>query len=143
MKKRILPILAALAAVLLSTACSTNQAIASATFIAAEVTTTAILQKNPQLLPLAQTLVDDWQKFQLGKLTAQDEADLLKQITAATSKKMTPVQAALLDGAVQQILANQNVTAPTALSGAAAAVITDVMNGVARALVIYVAPPTG
>jgi hypothetical protein len=88
-----------------------------------------------------QLLVTDWNKFQGGTLTSADEAGLLQSIVAATKNKLTPVQAALLDGATQQILANTNTTAPTPLGGAAAAIITDVMNGVAREILIYTTPP--
>jgi hypothetical protein len=123
--------------------CSANtcsQAQASAAYVAAEVSAAAILQHNPALLPTMQLLVADWNKFQLGTLTAADEAGLLKNITAATAQKLSPTEAALLDGAVQQILANQNATAPTPLNGAAGAIITDVMNGVAREIVVYTTP---
>ena len=122
------------------TACNTTQVGASAAFIGAEVATTQILAKNPKLLPVAQAIVTDWASFKGGKLTAADEAVLLQQIVAATKGQVTPTEAALLDGAVQQILANQNATAPTPLQGAAGAIVTDVVNGVARAIAIYTPP---
>jgi len=128
------------AAILLASACQMNQAEASGTYIAAEVATAAILQSNPALYPTLQLLVTDWNHFQLGTITQADEIALLQQVVAATNAKISPTQAALLDGAVQQVLANRNSTAPTPLSGAAGAIITDVMNGVGRELSIYQAP---
>jgi hypothetical protein len=122
------------------TACQTAQLEASAAYIGAEVATAQILQKNPKLLPVAQTLVTDWNLYQGGKLTAADEAALLQQIVAAAKSQVTPTEAALLDGAVQQILANQNTTAPTPLAGAAGAIITDVINGVSREITVYTTP---
>lgn len=128
------------AAVLGLTACNTAQLGASAAYIGAEAATAQILQKNPSLLPVAQLLVADWTKFQGGKLSAQDEASLLQAIVAATKGKLNPSEAALLDGATQQVLANQNATAPTPLQGAAGAIITDVINGVAREIVVFQTP---
>jgi len=58
-------------------------------------------------------------------------------VVTATGQKLSPAQAALLDGSVQQILANQNATAPTPLGGAAAAIVSDVIGGVSRGLVVY------
>jgi hypothetical protein len=117
------------------------------TYIAAEASAAAILQHNPGLLPTMQLLVSDWAKFQGGTLTTADEATLLQSIVAATKQKLSPVEAATLDGACQQIIANTNTTAPTALGGAANAIISDVMNGVAREIVVYTTPapstPTG
>lgn len=139
MKNIISLIIAALA--LAFTGCQLPQIEASATYIGAEAATAAILQKNPQALPAIKLLVADWGKYQGGTLTGTDEALLLQQIVAATKQSLTPVQAATLDGAVQQILANVNTTAPTPLGGAAAAVVTDLINGVAREVTIYV-PPT-
>src|ERR1700753_4398147 len=123
MKKLLLASIA-IFALIANQACTTSQAIASATYIAAEVATAQILAKNPKVLPTAKLIVADWQSFQLGKLSAQDEATLLNSIVTATNKQLTPSQAALLDGAVQQILANQNTTAPTMLHGAAGAGVT-------------------
>lgn len=120
--------------------CQSAQAGASAAYIAAEVGTTQILQKHQELIPVAASIVKDWSAFQGGHFSAADEAGLLQQIVASTKGQVTPTQAALLDGAVQQILANQNATAPTPLQGAAGAIITDVINGIARALVIYTPP---
>jgi hypothetical protein len=131
-----------LAAAFALSACALNQAEASGAYIAAEVSATAILQKNPSLLPVMSLLAADWGKLQAGTLLPSDQVTLLQQIVAATKGKLSPTQAALLDGAVQQMLANTNATAPTPLGGAAAAIITDVMNGVARAVVIYQTPPT-
>jgi len=130
----------ALGVLSLTCACNGPQAAASGAYIAAEAATAQLITKNPALVPVAQALVVDWNKFQGGKLTAQDEAALLQQIVAATKGKLSPAQAAALDGAVQQILANQNATAPTPLQGAAGAIITTVMNGVARELVINGTP---
>lgn len=139
--KKLLLLCSMLAASLFAvTACTDAQLLASGTYIAAEVATTQLITKNPSLLPTAQLLVADWSKFQLGKLTATDEAGLLNNIVAATKSKLSPTQAALLDGAVQQLLANQNASAPTPLTGASAAIVTDVMNGVARAIVVYQTP---
>jgi hypothetical protein len=109
---------------------------ASATFIAAEAATAALLEKQPQVLPTLKLLVADWAKFQLGQLTQTDEATLLQSIASATALKLDPIEAALLDGATQQVLSNTNASAPTPLSGAAAAIITDLMNGIARELAI-------
>jgi hypothetical protein len=131
----------ALAAGLLLSACQTSQLEASATYIAAEVATTAIIQKNPKVIPVVTQLTQDWVKYQGGTLSATDETALLQSIVNGTKGQLTPVQAALLDGATQQILANQNNSAPTPLQGAAAAIVTDVMNGAARAVAIYT-PPT-
>jgi hypothetical protein len=125
---------------LILSACQLPQIEASATYIGAEAATAALLQKQPQALLPLQSLVADWHKYQLGTLTTSDEAVLLQQITTATKAKLDPVAAATLDGAVQQILANVNTTAPTPLGGAAAAIITDLMNGVARELTVYVPP---
>lgn len=130
----------ALAAGLLLSACQTPQLEASATYIAAEVATTAIIQKNPKLIPVVTLLTQDWVKYQGGTLSASDETALLQQIVVGTKNQLTPVQAALLDGATQQIVANQNNTAPTPLQGAAAAIVSDVMNGAARAVAIYTPP---
>jgi len=41
---------------------------------------------------------------------------------------------------VQQILANQNATAPTPLQGAAGAIIQTVVNGIERAIVVAQTP---
>lgn len=139
MKKLIIATIAVFA-LLANEACTSAQAIASGTYIAAEIATAQILAKNPRVLPLAKLIVSDWQSFQLGKLSAQDEATLLNSIVAATNKQLTPGQAALLDGAVQQILANQNTTAPTMLTGAAAAAVTTVVNGISRAIQVYETP---
>jgi len=130
----------ALLSLSLFSACQTAQLEASGAYIAAEAATAGILQKHPDYLPTAKLLVSDWQKYQLGTLTASDETTLLQSIVAATKGNLTPVQAALLDGATQQIIANQNVTAPTPLQGGAAAIITDVMNGVARETQIFQVP---
>ena len=54
----------ALAAGLLLSACQTPQLEASATYIAAEVATTAIIQKNPKLIPVVTLLTQDWVKYQ-------------------------------------------------------------------------------
>ena len=128
------------AALLGVTACQTAQLEASAAYIASEAATAAIVAKNPQSVPVFQALVHDWNAFQGGKLTAQDEANLLNQVVAATKGSVTPTEAALLDGAVQQILANQNATAPTPLQGAAGAIIQTVVNGIARELVVNGTP---
>ena len=122
------------------TACNTAQIQASAAYIGAEVATTQLITKNPALIPVAQAIVNDWAKFQGGKLTAADEAGLLQQVVAATKGQVTPTEAALLDGAVQQILANQNATAPTPLQGAAGAIIQTVVNGIDRAIVVAQTP---
>ena len=111
---------------------------ASATFIGAEAATAALLQSKPAVLPTLKLLVADWAKFQLGQLTQADEATLLQSIASSTAASLTPVEAALLDGATQQILANTNASAPTPLDGSSAAIITDMMNGIARELAIYV-----
>ena len=139
MKTKLVTFLAVAAGLVLS-ACNTAQVEASAAYVGAEVATTAIISKNPSLIPVAQAIVTDWTAFQGGKLTGAQEAGLLQQIVTATKGSVTPTEAALLDGAVQQILANQNATAPTPLQGAAGAIITDVVNGVARANTIFVAP---
>lgn len=128
------------AALLGVTACQTAQLEASAAYIASEAATAAIVAKNPQSVPVFQALVHDWNAFQGGKLTAQDEANLLNQVVAATKGSVTPTEAALLDGALQQILANQNATAPTPLQGAAGAIIQTVVNGIARELVVNGTP---
>jgi hypothetical protein len=113
---------------------------ASATYVAAEAVTAELISKEPQTLPTLQLIVADWAKFQGGKLSATDEATLLNSIVQATGKHLNPFTAAVLDGAVQQVLANQNATAPSPLTGAAAAAITDVVNGIARAVVVATAP---
>lgn len=125
---------------LLLPACQLPQIEASATYIGAETATAAILQKNPSVLPALKLLTADWAKYQGGTLTSTDEAALLQSIVSATKAKLTPTEAAVLDGATQQILANQNSTAPTPLGGAAAAIITDLINGVARGIVVYTTP---
>ena len=139
MKTKIASVLL-VAAGLVLTACNVAQVEASGAYIAAEAATAAILQKNPSVLPVAQAIVADWAAFQGGKLTAADEAGLLQQIVSATKGSVTPTEAALLDGAVQQILANQNSTAPTPLQGAAGAIIQTVVNGMARAVTVYTTP---
>lgn len=137
MKKIIIPsILAACA--LVFAAC--QQVTASGIYIGAETATAAILKKNPSVLPTLKLLTADWSKYQGATLTANDEAALLQSIVSATKQSVTPEEAALLDGAVQQILANQNATAPTALSGGAAAIISTVMNGISREIVVYTTP---
>lgn len=138
MKSILLTLIALLA--LAFTGCSTPQIEASAAYVAAEAATAAILQKNPAALPTVQLLVSDWGKFQGGTLTSANEATLLQSIVAATGKSLTPTEAAVLDGATQQVLANQNASAPTPIGGAAAAIITDVINGAARAVVVYTTP---
>jgi hypothetical protein len=129
-----------LASAFVLSACNTAQVQASAAYIAAEAATAAIIAKNPQTVPVFQALVTDWAKFQGGKLTASDEAALLNQVVAATKGSVTPTEAAVLDGAVQQILANQNATAPTPLQGAAAAIVQTLINGIARELVVNGTP---
>ena len=79
------------------TACNTAQIQASAAYIGAEVATTQLITKNPALIPVAQAIVNDWAKFQGGKLTAADEAGLLQQVVAATKGQVTPTEAALLE----------------------------------------------
>ena len=139
MKTRLLAFLIA-ACSLGVTACQTAQIEASGLYIAAETATAAVLKKNPQVLPTLKLLTADWAKYQGGTLTSADEATLLQTIVTATKQQLTPTEAALLDGATQQILANQNTTAPTALGGAAASIITDLMNGISREIVVYTTP---
>ena len=130
-----------LAAVLCATGCvNLPQAEASAVYIAAETATAAIIAKNPSVIPTVNLLVADWKAYQGGTLTQAQEATLLQSIVTATKGQLTPTEAAALDGATQQILANTNTTAPTPLGGAAAAIITTVMNGAARAVAIYTPP---
>ena len=139
MKTNPIALLLLLPALLIS-ACQLPQAEASATYVGAEVAAATLLQKNPSLLPVMQLLTQDWVKYQGGTLTSTDEAKLLQQIVSATKATLTPTQAALLDGATQQLLANTNASAPTPLGGAAAAIITDLMSGVAREIVVYTTP---
>lgn len=134
-------ILAILLSAISFTGCATAQLEASGVYIAAEGVTAAILQHNPAALPTLQLLVADWNKFQGGTLTSTDEATLLQSIVTQMKGKLSATDAALLDGATQQVLANRNTTAPTPLQGAAGAILQTVMNGVARELVIY-SPPT-
>jgi hypothetical protein len=141
MKTRILSVVS-LAVGLALTACNVAQLESSGAYIASEAATAAILAKNPSVLPIAQAVVADWAAFQGGKLSAANEAALLQQVVAATKGAVTPTEAALLDGAVQQILANQNATAPTPLQGAAGAIIQTVVNGIQRAVTVYTTPPT-
>lgn len=129
-----------LVAILGLTACQLNQAEASATYIAAEAATASLIAKNPAAIPAVKALVSDWTKFENGTITPADEVALLQTIVTATKAKLSPTEAAILDGAVQQILANQNATAPTPLQGAAGSVISTVLNGAGRALAI--AAPT-
>lgn len=126
----------AIAALAFLTACQLNQAEASATYVAAEAATADLISKHPEYVPAVKALVADWTKFENGTITPQDEVTLLQTIVTATKAKLTPTEAAVLDGAVQQILANQNATAPTPLKGAAGAVISTVLNGAGRALTI-------
>lgn len=135
-----IPSVVILAGALALTACNTAQVESSAAFVGAEVATTQIISKNPALIPVAQAIVTDWTAFQGGKLTSVQEAGLLQQVVAATKGQVTPTEAALLDGAVQQILANQNATAPTPLQGAAGAIIQTVVNGIQRAIVVAQTP---
>ena len=121
--------------------CNAPQAEASAAYIAAETGTAALIAKNPKLIQPISLLTADWPKYLAGTLTPADEVAALQAIVAATKGGLSPTQAALLDGATQQFLANQNTTAPTPIGGAAAAIITDCVNGAGRALVIYT-PPT-
>lgn len=126
---------------LFTTGCtSLPQAEASAVYIAAETATAALIQKNPSLIPVVNLIASDWTAYQGGKLTTAQEATLLQTIVAATKGKLSPTEAAALDGATQQILANTNSTAPTPLGGAAAAIITTLVNGAERAAVIAVTP---
>lgn len=140
MNNKILILIAALGFAFLPGCANMSQAVASATFITAEATTAALLKSNPQYLPTLQLLTQDWTKLQNGTLLPVDQVTLLKSITASTAGKLDPVKAALLDGAVTQLLANQNNSAPSPLTGGAAFAVTDMMNGVARALLIYTAP---
>jgi hypothetical protein len=128
--------LATVALALAVTSCNGPQAAASAAYIAAETGTAALIAKNPALVAPIQLLVNDWPKYLAGTLTPADEVAALQAVVTATKGKLTPTQAALLDGATQQFLANQNASAPTPIGGAAAAIITDVVNGAGRALVI-------
>ena len=127
-------------AVALFAGCTTPQAEASGAYIAAEVATAQLLQTNPGALPALKLLTADWTKYQGGTLTSADEATLLQAIVTATKQKLTLSEAALLDGATQQIIANTNTTAPTPVGGAAFAIVSDVMNGISRELVIYTPP---
>lgn len=122
--------------------CNAPQAEASAAYIAAEAGTAALIAKNPSLTPAISLLVADWAKYLNGTLTPADEVAALQAIVGAAKGKLSPTQAALLDGATQQFLANQNTSAPTPIGGAAAAIITDVVNGAGRALVIASPSPT-
>ncbi len=140
MKIKIVSLIAALGFALSIGCANISQAEASAVYIASEASTAALLQKNPQYLPTLQLLTQDWTKLQNGTLLPSDQVTLLQSITTATAGKLDPVKAALLDGAVQQLLANQNNTAPSPLTGAAAFAVTDMINGVARAIAIY-SPP--
>ena len=135
MKTRILSALLGVVA-LAFTACQLNQAEASAVYIAAETGTAALIAKNPQIVPTLNLLVADWTKFETGTIVPGDEVALLQSIVTVTKAKLNATEAAALDGAVQQVLANQNSTAPTPLQGAAGAIITTLINGVARAVVI-------
>ena len=136
MKHKYAIILAAGLALCFSTACSLPQAEASGAYVAAETGTAALVAKNPALRAPIALLVADWSKYLNGTLTPADEVAALQSIVAATKSGLSPTQAALLDGATQQFLANQNASAPTPIGGAAAAIITDVVNGAGRALVI-------
>lgn len=130
-----------LAAAFCATGCtSIPQAEASAVYVAAETATASLIAKNPALIPTVNLLAADWTAYQGGKLTQAQEATLLQSIVAATKGQLTPTQAAALDGATQQILANVNSSAPTPLGGAAAAIITTVVNGAARAVAILPPP---
>jgi hypothetical protein len=135
----ILPVIACVVGLVLS-ACTLNKAEASAVYIAAETGTAALINKNPQVIPVINLLVADWAKLQNGTIVPSDEVTLLQSIVTVTKAKLNPTEAAALDGAVQQVLANQNATAPTPLQGAAGAIITTVINGAARAVAIYQAP---
>jgi hypothetical protein len=128
------------AAGLVLSACQLAQVEASGAYIGAEAATAALIQKTPSVVTPLGLLVLDWQRYQGGTLTSAQEATLLQAIVAATGKSLSPTEAALLDGATQQILANVNTTAPTPIGGAAAAIVTDVINGVARELVINGTP---
>lgn len=137
MNKLILPILA-LSLPLVG--CATAQLEASAVYVGAEVASAQLLTKHPAYLPIMVQLTSDWRKYQGGTLTATDEATLLQTIVTNTKGSLSPTQAALLDGATQQVLANVNTTAPTPMAGAAAAIISDLLNGVSREIVIYTTP---
>lgn len=141
MKKYTLLVIAAALGLAFLPACTLPQAEASGAYIAAETGTASLIAKNPKLTPVIALLVADWPKYLAGTITPADEVAALQAIVAATKGSLSPTQAALLDGATQQFLANQNATAPTPIGGAAAAIITDVVNGAGRALTIS-APPT-
>jgi hypothetical protein len=117
-----------------------SQLDSSAIYIASEAATAAILAKNPSALSTAKAIVNDWSAFQGGKLSSTDEASLLQTVVASSKQSVNPVLAAVLDGATQQVLGNQNASAPTPLTAAAAALISDVVNGIARAVTVYTAP---
>lgn len=133
-------VLLAVGALAFSGCTNVPQAEASAVYIAAEAATAAIIQKTPSVIPTVNLLAADWTAYQGGKLTQAQEATLLQSIVAATKGKLNPTEAAVLDGATQQILANTNSSAPTPLGGAAAAIITTVINGASRAVAIYTPP---
>lgn len=140
MKTRILSVLT-LAAALVAAGCSLPQAEASGAYIAAETGTAALIAKHPEMRAPLTLLVADWPKYLAGTLTPADEVAALQAIVAATKGSLSATQAALLDGATQQFLANQNASAPTPIGGAAAAIITDVVNGAGRALTISAPSP--
>jgi hypothetical protein len=113
---------------------------ASGAYIAAEAGTTALLQKGTITVVEVNLITGDWAKFQAGTIQSSDEITLLQTVVKATKGKLNAVDASILDGASQQIVANQNKLAPTPLQGAAAAIIQTVLNGAARAAAIYVPP---
>lgn len=137
---KLLAVAVALAAPAFQTGCSLPQAEASGAYIAAETGTAALVAKHPELRTPIALLVADWPKYLNGTLTPADEVAALQAIVTATRGGLSATQAALLDGATQQFLANQNASAPTPIGGAAAAIITDVVNGAGRALTISTPP---
>ena len=141
MKTRSILSVLSLAAALCTVGCgSLAQDEASATYIAAEAGTTALLSKGVITVANVNLITADWAKFQAGTITSADEVALLQTVVDATKSKLKPTEAAVLDGAAQQIVANQNTTAPTPLQGAAGAIMQTVLNGAARAALIYTPP---
>jgi hypothetical protein len=140
MKKPIL-ILAALCAFAFS-ACQNAQLVASGTYVASEVAAASLIQKSPSSVPVLQLLVTDLPLLAQGKLsnTAISGAmGQLLQAMRANGGNNNLTQAALIDGVLSQLAATQNPLAPSPLSGANAAIIADVTNGIAAALALETA----
>jgi hypothetical protein len=138
MKMKLIPTLAALFAFAFC-GCQNAQLVASGTYVASEVAAASLIQKSPGSVPVLQLLATDLPLLAQGKLSnAAISAGMGQLLTAmrANGGNNNLTQAALIDGVLSQLAATQNPLAPSPLSGANAAIIADVTNGISAALAL-------